>query len=65
MSTVPKHANEIISDILREIAPLRVALLKKIIEIEEVHLADKSSVTPQLIAAEIEKAAKADEASAL
>lgn len=46
-----------------EIAPSRFALLRKIIEIEEVHLADKSSVTPQLLAAEIERAAKADEAS--
>lgn len=64
MPTMPKHANEIISEILMEIAPSRVELLKKIIEIEEVHLADRSSVTPQLIAAEIERAAKDDEADA-
>jgi hypothetical protein len=53
-------AQQIIADILREIAPTRFDLLLEIIQIEELHLADQSTIAPAKVAAAIEKAAKAE-----
>jgi len=55
---VRSRARDIINEVLTEVAPEHLELLLKILEIEELHLADKSSVAPAQIAALIEKTAK-------
>ena len=56
-------ARDIILEVLTEVALEKLDLLREIIDIEELHLADKSSVAPTQVAAAIERAAKAEAAA--
>ena len=53
-------AREIIKEVLREVAPERLDLLLEIINIEELHLTDKSSLASSQVSAAIEKVAKTE-----
>lgn len=57
----PRLAKDIINDILAEVMPARLELVRKIVEIEDTHLSDRGMTTATtLIAAEIERAAKVE-----
>ncbi len=56
----PRLARDIINEILLEVSPEKYDLLRKIVEIEDIHLSDRGVTAISQVTAEIERVAKTE-----